>query len=273
MGRRIQSCFRWFLLLFILLGGSSPVALAQRKIKQQYMDQVILLDGTSREGHILEYVPDRYVIIRDHRDRENTFGMEEVARIEYGTVEGRIFRRQRERRPYAFAEEGWYHQTGFGVSLGREAVDTDFNFGPRVRTVFGFHLQYAAGWQFSRYFGLGGGLSFDVYNFERREMALAPILQLRSFLTRTNTAPYVSFGAGYGFAFKNREFGLNRAKGGVLLHPAVGVRFTGSNGMAMSIDFGYRLQNAEYERFTQAEGLTIRNIRYQRAVIRTEMRF
>jgi hypothetical protein len=273
MYRRILTCFRWSLLLFVVLGASSPVALAQRKAKLQYMDQVILLDGTSREGHIQEYVPDRYVLIRDHRDRENTFSMDEVARIEYGTVEGLIFRRQRERRPYAFVEEGWYHQTGFGVSLGREAVESDFNFGPGVRTVFGFHLQYVMGWQFSRYFGLGGGLSFDVYNFERREMALAPLLQLRSFLTRTNTAPYVSFGAGYGFAFKNRDFGLNRAQGGVLLHPAVGVRFTGSNGTAMSIDFGYRLQRAEYETFTPAEGLTIRNTRYQRAVIRTEMRF
>lgn len=265
--------FRLYLWIGLLWCGTVNVALAQKKSKPQYMDQVILLDGTSREGHILEYVPDRYVRIVDHRDRENTFSMEEVARVEYGTVEGRIFRRQRERRPYAFSEVGWYHQTGFGISVGREAVDQNVFFGPSVRTVYGFHFQYITGYQFSRYLGVGGGLSFDVYNFERREMALAPLVQVRSFLTRTNTAPYLSLDSGYGFAFKNREFGLNRAKGGLLLHPAIGLRFTGSNGSALLVDFGYRLQNAEYEVFTQAEGLTIRNTRYQRAVVRLEMRF
>jgi hypothetical protein len=142
-----------------------------------------------------------------------------------------------------------------------------------VRTVYGFHIQYVTGHQFNRFIGVGAGLSFDVYNFERREMALAPLIQLRSYLSRKNTTPYLSMDTGYGFAFKNEEFGLNRAKGGMLLHPAVGVRFTGSNGAGLQIDFGYRIQRAEYEIFTPSDGLTIRNTRYQRAVVRMEMRF
>lgn len=272
MSRFPFSCFS-FLSFLLLLWGTAPVALAQKKNKPRYLDQVIMLDGTSREGNIQEYVPQRYVSIIDYQGRHNTFAWEEVARVEYGTVEGRIFRRQRERRPYAFVEQGRYHQTGFGVSLGRETVNSNDFFGSSIRTVYGVHIQYVLGYQFNRWIALGGGLSFDVYNFERREIALAPLVQLRSFLTRTNTAPYLSMGTGYGFAFKNEKFGLNRAEGGLLLHPAVGMRFTATNGSALLIDFGYRLQEAAYETFLPNEGKTIRNTRYQRAVIRMEMRF
>lgn len=144
--------------------------------------------------------------------------------------------RQRARQQYAFRERGWYNYTAFGLLNG--VYDG--------LTRVGVGLHSVTGYQFNRWLGAGLGLGFDAFNIVEQEQTLSVFAEGRSYLLKKRNSPFVSLGAGYGFAFKNPSVDIVRAEGGLRFHPAIGLRLGAYKHMNMTMDLGYVFQSATF---------------------------
>jgi len=170
-----------------------------------------------------------------------------------------LTKKPKEKKEYAFREHGWFNRSSFTMPNGVYQGAAQFGAG----------LHSLTGFQFSRMLGAGIGLGFDTFNPEAGENVASVYGEAQSFLTKTKTAPFVSFGAGYGFAFRNRNNFITKAEGGLRLHPAVGVRLGADKDLNLLLDVGYIFQTATYTRefdfFDQTE---VRKVDFRRFTLR-----
>lgn len=168
-------------------------------------------------------------------------------------------KKEKEKKVYAFRERGWFNRTSFTMPNGVYQGEA----------LFGAGLHSLTGFQFNRLLGAGIGLGFDTFNPEAGENVASVYGELQSFLTKTKTSPFVSFGAGYGFAFRNRNNFITKAEGGLRFHPAVGVRLGADKDLNLLLDVGYIFQTATYTRefdfFDQTE---VRKVDFRRFTLR-----
>jgi hypothetical protein len=73
--------------------------------------------------------------------------------------------------------------------------------------------------------------------------------------------------SGYGIAFANEDVGINEAKGGLMLNPAVGWRLAGGSGLKMCIDIGVQFQHAEFD-YSRGSETSLTDIWYKRLNMR-----
>jgi hypothetical protein len=149
----------------------------------------------------------------------------------------KLIPRKRE-KIYEFQEKGWYYTAAMYFPMG----------GYRGTNQLGVGLQGSAGYQLSRWLGLGLGAGFDAFSPSEDRYMAAVMGEARSYLTKSRVAPFATLGAGYGFAFKpESDFQLvEKASGGLRLHPALGLRLGASKDMNLAIDAGYIFQRASY---------------------------
>ncbi len=172
---------------------------------------------------------------------------------------------QQIRRQYAFRERGWYNHTALGLLNG----------GYDGVAQVGVGLHSATGYQFNRWLGAGLGLGFDAFSVVEQEQILSIFTEGRSYLLKKRNSPFVSLGAGYGFAFKNESVNITRAKGGLRIHPAIGLRLGAYKHMNMMIDLGYVFQSATFVReivFFEPRTET-KDITYRRLALRVGVLF
>lgn len=166
--------------------------------------------------------------------------------------------------PYQFREKGWYNASYF-VGLNGWLED-DYQLGLGLHTVFGY--------QFNRWLGVGAGTGVDAYSFDRDEVLIPVFLEVRGYATSAKTAPFYSLNAGYGFAFKNEDQFVVDAEGGLMIHPAIGLRFGADPDVNVIFDIGYRFQWATYQRELEFSGIRERReINFRRVALRFGLLF
>lgn len=274
----------------IFFSRSQPNLLPSDRIVN---DIVRLLDGAYYRGRLLGYrkgaevslaIDTRTVLILkeeavyriDFEQRVATPPAKSARRDAKGTTEAG--RAPREPREYAFREKGPYQAITVGAMLAEGAPTAriiifdplnPFIVNDDPRTTFGYSMQYVRGWQFNRWQGVGGGVSADAYQMERGEILLNALAQYRAYFTRRKVGLYGVLDAGYGFAFRNERQGISEARGGFLLHPAVGLRLGARKDYNFTVDLGYRFQQARYTQTLPFSGDTeVRELFYKRLSLR-----
>lgn len=245
------------------------------------LDVLVLRSGDIIKGTIVELKPDDYVVIDVNNSGETTtYKMDLVAQLRQldnttGELDFEVegVKRKRVKPTYEFVETGRFTAINFGFSFGKRTRDVDV-FDPFIpgggqtlteQTAIGFNLQTIVGHQFSRKFGLGGGISYDAYNLEDGESLITLLGHCRGYLSEKVISPYWAVSAGYGFALLNETQGVNEAKGGLMFHPELGFRLGASAKTNFTLSLGYRFQSAEYiQEFPFNGDIEYRNIDYRR---------
>lgn len=254
-----------------------------------YNDVLRMKDGAIFRGRTLSYVRGGHICLAIDTKTVLVVKDEKVYRVEYekraagfsnrATVEAN---KERGLRANNFRTRGRYHSIQAGVLLAEAPPSSPVfidPFNPFARSganriEFGYHLQYVLGYQFDRWKGVGAGLSLDAYNALRGESLLNLVGEYRSYLTKGRVAVYGLLNAGYGFAFRNSQLQVSKAKGGFLVHPALGLRLGASSQYNFTFDVGYRFQEAQFTQTLRNSGDTeIRELTYKRLLIQVGIVF
>lgn len=241
-------------------------------------DFLFLYNGSIFKGKIVSETPQETVLELKNGERV-TFSSKEIKTVQRNQPADRnptlnesstappaydyryisLTKKPKEKKEYAFRERGWFNRTSFTMPNG--VYQGEAQFGAGLHTLTGF--------QFNRMLGAGIGLGFDTFNPEAGENVASVYGELQSFLTKTKTAPFVSFGAGYGFAFRNRNNFITKAEGGLRFHPAVGVRLGADKDLNLLLDVGYIFQTATYTReFDFIDQTEVRKVDFRRFTLR-----
>ncbi len=157
------------------------------------------------------------------------------SQIKYVVQDGLEFDSKKLKTPYNFKEAGLYGHLRLNLIGG--------NGGSRSEGTPGIGGSISGGKRFSRLVAVGGGLSFDNYIIGSSESILAPFVEFTGFVQPENLSLMYNLSAGYGFAFKDEESGLEEAKGGWMIYPSIGFR-AGKSAMKWTFDAGYKFQKA-----------------------------
>lgn len=241
-------------------------------------DRIVTRYGQRIDGSILAYQPNDSLTLRHTNGTIERFADIDLARIDYAPQRAARPAEQTLTLPTAFRERGWQWGAGMAFLLGKETnftqvVNCNFRNCTTVeqqnrRHIQGYSLQLSGRYQFSRWLGLGAGLSWDRYYPERYENLLTPELSYRGYLLPGRLSPYISLRGGYGFALKATGAGIAAARGAIMWHPAVGLRLGGYGAGSLSLDVGYRFQSATYYGFADDPNFRQRDVDYRRVVIR-----
>lgn len=260
------------ILLSIFIALLSICLQAQEKsVDQAYVDELYLKNGSVFRGVILEYKQGELVRFELYTGDQLVFREGEIERVVQNKVVGndlgRLTKKQRKQRrvkTYEFSERGVYNVTYFAALPGRFLETAQLGAG----------LHNVTGFQFNRWFGLGLGLGVDNYSLNNGESFYPLYAEFRGYLRKSIKAPYYSFSAGYGFAFSDSSDGILDAKGGLMLHPAIGIRLGAGPDANVLMDIGYSFQKATIKRELWFSGdVEIREMLYKRLNIRLGLIF
>lgn len=231
-----------FILFYIFFSVSSNAQDQQLDVDFQQLDVIKLRTNVFFEGKIIEYRHDTLVVLQTVDGRLFHFHPKIISKISQKLVDedGRRVKRQRVIRPYAFEEKGVYLQ----LSAGFNAAETA---GPWIdEVVHGKDFTVSAGYKFNRYLGVGLGVGAHYY-YSQGKGVYPVFAEARGYLTARKVAPYYAVAAGYGFAVKDEDKGIQEANGGLLFHPALGLRIGGSDNVNFIFDVGVKFQRVNYQ--------------------------
>jgi len=210
--------------------------------KEAAPDTIVLKSGGIIVGKIWKYNMRKGVLMQHEDGHLMEIAADHVARVTLQSGDSKA-KEPKDKdisvriggKPYAFREKGFYYTVSGGALFGQT---------PQNDQGLGFGLHATSGYLFHHLLGAGIGLGFDNYSvtgYDGRQVM--PIFgEVRGYLTKGNRAPYYTLQAGYGFAFKEEERGVHEANGGMLLHPALGLRLGAREDVNFSFDIGYRFQ-------------------------------
>lgn len=234
----------FILLIFLSFSWSTITA---QEAPQEHFDVVYLKDGSKFYGQIISY------------DEQLKFKILGGAIIEVSTEKVRKIVQEtklvklKEAKIYNFKENGLYQSISIGAMPESSSRTKDL----------GYNLHTSLGYQMHRLFGLGIGIGIDNYAPGGWEKIYPVYLESRGYLNKKNTSLYYNMSAGYGFTFKNEEFNVIEALGGMYLNPNIGVRLGGSDQANFYMEAGVKLQKAKF-RIDRRWDLIRQDVRYQR---------
>ncbi len=223
-------------IILITLYLLTTLSLFAQSKKTTHYDVVYLKDGSEFRGELIEYQPS-YIKIKALGGKEIIFDRAEVEKLIQEPIPNPP---KGIKKPYAFKEQGLYQAVVASFLPGTAAWNDDFAKGYGIRGVVGK--------QWNRWIGTGIGLGIENYYPTQGETVYPLFLELRGYLTAQNVAPYYTLAGGYSFTIKNEEAGISDAKGGYLVHPAIGLRFGGSEKTNFTLDAGVQFQKATFTR-------------------------
>lgn len=244
-----------YLLLFIFFFASANV---YEILGQDVADNkviVILENGSRFEANLVEWDQENNVI------RLEAFGS--IVEFSNDEVKSIVQKNLTKIEPYTFKEEGNYYQLRVNLISGNPGNRS--NFQP------GIGVSLSAGKRFNRLLSLGAGVSFDEYIVGTSENILSTFGEISGYLNPHNLSLSYSLAAGYGFAFKDEEANLTSAKGGMMVYPALGLRW-GKNHLKWTFDVGYKFQDANWV-YENWGTISDQNILYRRLTLRTGVMF
>lgn len=220
------------IILALILAQVSISAQESNEVTNERAVIVHLKSGSVIEGELNEWVLDEYI------DLETAWA--DSFRIHYKAIDKVIQKSTLEVKAnyaYRFKEKGLYYSIKTQIIKG--------NAGGRARNVYGLGLSASAGMRYSRWFSIGAGVGFDNYIWDSGENLVPLFLETTSFLSASNTSLFTNVQAGYSLAFTDDERLITEAKGGLMLYPAIGLRF-GKFDTKYTLDLGYKFQKAQF---------------------------
>ncbi len=232
---------RFSIFLFICLWSLSLIA--QDKVNYQYL---YLKDGSFLKGNLVE---ERTTIMKWQLTNGDIvpIAMTHVDHIQKAKQNWVVFPDGK-----ITPEKGNYHIFTTGVLAGKGG---EFQENPIGANLFHF----IKGVKFNQFLAVGIGTGLDVYDHE-----FVPVyLDIRGDILNQSITPYYALNAGYGFSFdmSGTRSDLNY-KGGMLVHPALGIRFSSRKRVAYLLEVGYKFQHGkiEYKNREITDKLTYRRL-------------
>ena len=215
--------------LLLLLTINAACLQAQR-------DKVILYGDSKFVGKLIFYRPGDSVQLQLKNGEIVTFPQRMVKKV--------VMEEYKAEKAYTFKERGVYNATYFNLSFGK----TNYLYGSNTSHI-GVAIENITGFQFKRLVGAGLGLGFDNYYATGNDANVLSVFgEVRGYLSRQNMSPYYSFSSGVGFPMVNTKDNLNLTdhRGGLMVHPAIGLRFGASSKINFFADIGAKYQCIYY---------------------------
>ena len=237
----------------------------QAQESADYYDVIYLKDGSEYRGQIIAFDPQQ-ITIKWLGGHGQVFLRADIQKV----IQEPINSSGKHKKPYEFKEQGIYKAIFASFTGGTAAWNDVFAKGIGMKGVVGY--------QWNRWMGTGLGFGVETYYPTQGEMLYPLFLELRGYFNESNASFYYSLASGYSFAIKNEEAGISDAKGGLLFHPALGLRLGGSANANFTIDVGVQLQKARFTRaYNNWRGIGTEmqeyKMFYQRIAIRLGMLF
>lgn len=205
---------------------------------------IILNSGDLIDGYIIEWSSDEKIKLKlDGISDILTIEQSEIKKIypksdfndeDLNTI---INKGLKPKASYNFNDQGIYYSARVQMIVPND--------GDRANGVFGFGMSVSAGHKFSRLFSLGAGFGYDQYIWNSGEELIPVFAEVSGYITPTNTSLYYNLQTGYSFALSDDQYGITEATGGLMVYPAIGIRF-GKEIQKFSLDVGYKFQKANY---------------------------
>lgn len=224
------------LVLLALLFLFTPV-IAQKGKKEI----IYLKNGDIIIGTIIRQLPSGQIIVKKRDHTVLVFESSGIAAIDSIS---------RNSRAIAQVHNGFFNLTEGGILTGNSG---NSNKSP-------FSLMNISAWQFKNGIAVGGGAGVEFEN----ETYLPVVADIRYFMKRQGANPFFGIQGGYSFALDKPDklysdplinsipgFRSNlemKAKGGLLLNPAVGICTSLNSNLALTFSVGYRMMRHRYSR-------------------------
>lgn len=221
----------------------------------QTNDILYLKSGSVFRGKIIEWQDGKGIKFQNRNGYEQFISEETIKKIVQKPLLTETAHSDK-----GFKEKGWYSHTSFAALGGQRMFDGGGWQQPvsYKKNVYGLGIANTTGYQFNRWIGVGLGLSYQIIDLTSVQAILPVFVEGRGYFLKTKVAPYYSMNIGYGFAFSQQTgFGKETAKGGLYLHPALGLRF-GTGNLKMMMDFGLEVQKATYTQDYSSDSYTNR---------------
>ena len=215
--------------LLLLLTINAACLQAQR-------DKVILYGDSKLVGKLIFYRPGDSVQLQLNNGEIVTFPQRMVKKV--------VMQEPKGEKIYSFKERGVYNATYFNLSFGK----TNYLYGSNTSHL-GVAVENITGFQFNRLMGAGLGIGLDNYYATGNDANVLSIFsEVRGYLSQLNRSPYYSFSSGVGFPLVNKKDNLNLTghRGGLMVHPAIGLRFGASSKINFFADIGAKYQRIYY---------------------------
>jgi len=241
-----------FCLLCLTISSSAVAQKKSKKPKKWYNEATVeLKNGSILKGELMEMSEDTVKI----KIAGGSIFVYPQSKVKLVTMsEDRVF------RPRSFK----YRRTGlmYGLAATSNFANEDGGIGLSALVMH----------QYNNYLAAGASIGFHSFSVNNGVQTIPIQLQVSGNLSEKPVTPYYSMGLGYAFALGNTDFDILEAKGGLILHPALGIRFDFYNGSTMLMDFGYQIQNVQItsQRFN---GINIDDIQYRRFSVRLGLMF
>jgi hypothetical protein len=221
---------------------------------KQFKDVVYLNDGSRITGSVLSYKPDESILLELSTGQQLIFLVKNVKKVVMGMPSI-----EKVNEPYEFKERGLYNASSLSLSFGKSTYTN----------VVGIGLQHSVGYQFNRILGAGSGVSYEnLYLQNSAEGRMFSVFgELRGYLNKHNTAFYYNLAGGMAFPVAKETENLTDHKGGLLVYPAIGMRFGASKRYNFFMDIGAKIQNVTYNRINEWQQDYF-SVTYRRWVVR-----
>jgi hypothetical protein len=238
-----------FILLLVFIFNTNVIAQAKTKkaSKWYYETTVELNNGSILKGKLL-LMDEEVVKIEVLGGSIFVYPRSEVKEVK--TSEVKTFSATRN---YEYGREGWYY--GVLGNINGAAEDG------------GGGISALGGFQYNNYLAAGLGVSFNQMSVNNGVQTIPVFLDFRGNMSENPTTLFYSMGIGYSFARANTEFDIIEAKGGLFMHPALGIRFDRFSGSSFLLDVGYQFQSVEITS-QRWNGINIDDVQYRRLTLR-----
>ncbi len=249
--------FLWLFCCFIFAGTLT----AQ---ETSTIDIIHMKNGSVFRGQITHYTQGGILKIKVNDKIELAFPDNQIKKIIQKEVNSDGIKEIKSRKQYAFRERGVYNLTSGSIAAGKQAWNSE--------NIIDVGFQNITGFKFNRFLGVGLGIGVDYYYGGSGQTVMPIFAEARGYLKEKNVSPMYSLAAGYGIAFKRNDFNITNTKGGLMLHPAIGLRIGGSDNATFIIDLGFKIQHAQFEYDWGWEQM-VQRMRYHRFILRTGIMF
>lgn len=151
------------------------------------------------------------------------------------------------------------------LSLGG-FFENDFRLGLGVEQVVGHH--------WNQFLNTGIGIGANNYDLQDRLLVIPLFIEARGALLDYKVTPHYALGVGYGFANADSDNGITEAKGGYMLHPALGITLGSGKRAQFHLEAGYRFQRVRYTKeYIWSNSIDKIDILYRRFLVRLGVQF
>lgn len=238
-------------IIFLLFFSICFTLSAQERVSY---DLLYLKDGGFLKGHVVE---ESTTLLQWKLTNGDIIpiAMTHVERIEKSKKSRLVYSNGK-----TISESGAYHVLLTGVLLADGAEFEGIRTGANV-------VHFIKGIKFNQFLSVGLGAGFDSYDHE-----FVPVyLDVRGDILNRAITPYYAINAGYAYSFAmdNQGFNNQKYKGGVMIHPAIGVRFASKRNVNFLLEAGYKFQKGEieYENRNYTDRITYKRLALRGGII------